>query len=119
MDTKRLIELSLEIQGKMDGRSLKAKKPQSVRPEKEFNPILEVLNVFSGVHIEYGWNGFLFGTNPVEADEVGRCEYCRACGHWGDEIWCFSEAVIMGRAERPKPIDEAREKCPKQKEGKK
>ena len=47
--------------------------------------------------------------------EPGKCETCRAGGYWpghGQGLWCFYEAMFLGKSAKAQPASVRRQDCP-------
>ncbi len=47
--------------------------------------------------------------------EPGKCETCRAGGYWpghGSGLWCFYEAMFLGKSAKAQPASVRRKNCP-------
>jgi hypothetical protein len=52
---------------------------------------------------------------PCSDRQSGRCETCKAAGYWeghGPELWCFYEAVFLGRSAPAQLAKDRENSCP-------
>ena len=52
---------------------------------------------------------------PYSDREPGKCETCRAGAYWeghGQGLWCFYEAMFLGKSAKAQPASVRRQDCP-------